>query len=902
MTYKNDKLRDLTPLVTSFVPGESPTAGKLQGMIQQADSAIAYLENKIGDLAGEEGVYNTWISTLARNIGDYSKLNPLVLPDFEVLLYEQQLTAGKVEHELDMIPIGNLNSLISSTLDSSIVISQWKASPAQLEKPGDWTISFSYIENGQLKRGRKLVTHAPAEGGSVIFNKVTSGRGSSLEGTSQNTIPNLAQAEAGGPFIEIEVIDSYAKIYLVTLPVRTKMYDKLGAVIDFSASNSAPAVGLNSQSELPQWFFGLDGLDLETDDSSGFPKMIPLNLITLYDWDAKREVEGIISLQASPTPSARKFQFILQTKQDLILNISTGRYILCVAGNSLTNQVKGLIDSVYSNTGVGSEMMRLISHKNLLDLRTSSPNFTDRSSYYGPSTIDNNDHSMYFHRNGYTPLDLGAGGNVIRGDVVIGSTSTGITDTIHENFNVEASSFALRFGNISNGPVLKYAKAETYTIDHSYGSLPLGMVDAGLLIQGAVSDLNPTRKNIFLEGDIRTKGNIVLGHQSSDVIFVQGKMYVNDEVTMIPRTTVGITGEEGKIIYSSTEKALLTYNGTNWISPWSYSGFSTTIGDGVTSFGKYNGQTIATFNSALADVAAGGTIKILPGSYNFLANKLNIPANVSLVGSGKKTVISGTGTMFENIGNNVSISNLTIQNGTVGIKAVLQSLTLSSLNFVNCGIAVQVLSTANDLKILENVSYKTCLKTIDYPNNALLQATQTVTKSAINYSERTVNDWNNKEEVLKDYIVSSGIATIDFNPMADSGIGKGAFSITGTGNIVCKKLLPVNVNLGIGGHINIKGLGTGAIASVGVICFDAEYNNLGTRNFILSNSSLGTAVMENSFAKGMMIGVSGFANMMFPSGTKFVQPILSVLSNDNGISFDSFEIDNMTYARVATWS
>ena len=155
MTYKNDKLRDLTPLTTTFVVGESPTAAKLQGMIRQADSAIEYLENKMGDIAGEEGLYNTWATTLARNIGDYSKLTPAVLPNFEIVSYEQFLELGKTEHELDMIPIGELNDVLDSTMDPCVVPSQFKNSVAELQAPGDWTIEGSYIENGKIKRGRK---------------------------------------------------------------------------------------------------------------------------------------------------------------------------------------------------------------------------------------------------------------------------------------------------------------------------------------------------------------------------------------------------------------------------------------------------------------------------------------------------------------------------------------------------------------------------------------------------------------------------------------------------------------------------------------------------------------------------------------------------------------------------
>lgn len=907
MTYKSDKLRDLTPLETSFVPGESPTAEKLQGMIRQADSAIAYLENKVGDLAGEEGVFNTWVSTLARNIGNFSKLNPSVLPNHRETDYEQLLTIGNTEHELDLIPVGLLSDLITATLDSSIVISQWKSSVQELEKPGDWTIPFSYIENGQLKRGRKLVTHAPSEGGSVIFKKMTSGRGSSLETSSENTIPNLAQAEDGGPFIEIEIIDSSAKLYLVTLPVRAKMYDKIGQIVDFTASNTKSGIGLGSQYQLPDFFFGVDGLDLDTDDEDSFPKQIPLNLITLYDWETKKEVEGIVSLVTSSTSITKKYQFVLQTKQDVILNIATGKYIIVVAGNSITNQLKALSDIVYGNTGTGNDMTRILDHSNMINLRTGSVNFSNRSSYYGPSLINNNHHSMYFHRDGYTADDKGAGGNVIRGDVVVGSSTTGSDDNIHENFNVDSNSFSLIFGNFIKGPSIKYAKAETYTIDHSYGGLPLGIVDAGLLIKGAQSDINPARKNIFIDGDIRTSGNTILGKEASDIIFLQGKVYVNDELTMIPRSTTGITNEEGKIVYSSSEKALVTGNGTNWVSPWNYSGYSTTIGDGITSFGKHNGQTHAPFNSALADVASGGMIKVLPGTYNFLGNKITIPAGVVFEGSDEKSIISGTGTLFDTVGANGGIQKFLIQNAAIALKPNSDSFKIGSIKFFNCAVAIQPTTAATNLRILEDISYVNCVKTIDYLYTSLVSTYQTVVKSALTYDQRTINDWSLKEEILKDLIVSSGSAIVTFNSALESAIGQGAFSVTGTGNIVGKKVLPVNVNVGVGGHINIRRTGTAGNISVGVQCLDVSLNSLGTRYFIASSLDPGelvliTGTMESGFQKGIMVGTTGFPNLMFPVGTKFVQPILTVTSNNGTIVFDSFEIDNMTYARVATWS
>jgi microcystin-dependent protein len=900
MTYKNDRLADQTPLTTTFVPGESPTAAKMQGMIQQADAAIAYLEDKIGDLSGEEGIFNTWVATLARNIGDFSKINPAILPNFEQEDYEQNLIAGALEHELDILPVGELNDLLEATLDSCVVISQWKETVSQLEIPGDWTIEFSSLEDGQLKRGRKLVTHSPAEGGSIIFKNVTTGRGSSVQKSSENTIPNLAQAEDGGPFIELELVDSLTKTYQVTLPVRTKMYDKFGEIIDFTASNIKSEVGLNSQYELPQFFFGLDGLGLENDDEEAFPLPIPLNLIKLYDWDTKKVIEGILYLEASTSSITKKYQFTMQMEPDIILNVASGKYIIVVAGNSITNQLKGLVETVYGNTGVGSDMARLISHKNLMNLRTGSTNISDRSQYYGPSNINNNDHSMYFHRNGYTALDVGAGGNVIRGDVIIGNTATGTDDSIHENFNLDEDSYALRFGNVADGAVIKYAKEKAYTLDHEYGGLALEINDSGLWIEGATSDLNPSRKNIFLEGDIRTSGNIILGKLSTDIVSFQGKVYVNDELTMVPRSTVGITGEAGKTVYSSVENALVVHNGSQWSSPWNYAGYKTTIGDGITSFGKYNGTNYAVFSSAIAEVTAnGGTIKVLPGTYNISINKISVPANVTIEGSGSKTIISGTGIAVELVGANASIINLTIQDAATGI-LVSGDNGIIDTSFAFCTKAIDVAVTAVNLKVLQNTKYTSCATTLAYSGATPIATSQTATKSAINYSYGSiVNDWNAKQAILEEYIPGIGSASIAFDDALDGAIGHGAFVITGNGSIVSKKMLPVNPNVGLGANINMRRVGANGVTSIGIICYDKDYGNLGTRYFLLDSIALGSATIEQSFYKEMMTGVN-IVGMFFPQGTRYAQPIITVSSNSSGIEFDSFEVSNLIYARDIT--
>ncbi|MDD3412420.1 MAG: hypothetical protein PHY47_00305 [Lachnospiraceae bacterium] len=898
MAIKDNKLKDLTPLNVDFLAGESPTSEKLEGMMTQVQKGLEYIENMFGDAFGEEEKFNTWMSTLARDLGDRSEINPLIIPNQVITYYQQNLTPGKVEHELDFLPVGDFASLISTSLDASILPGQYKASIELLEKPGDWTIGAGNIIDGKLVRSRKLVTHSPAEGNSIVFSEVTTGKGSSTISSLENVIPNIAQAKYGGPFLNITLADAVTNTYIVNLPLRTKMFDEAGDITDYSASNTKHNAGINSQHELPPYFFDSTGLALNEDDpDNGGGKVIPLNLIKIYNWDTKKEIEGIVRVKASPIPEARRYQFMLQLRIDVLLN-SSGRYLLVVPGNTITNQLKGLSEEVFNNRSDSASMARLIKHKDLIGLRTSTLDVSNRSKYYGPSNIDANDHSQYLHRNGFTDADKGAGGNILRGNLVIGNKDLGSSDTIHEHFNVNTDSFKLHFGNVAKGPALSFDKIFTHNIDHSYGGLPLSWSDTALLLEGAVSDSNPAKKNIVLDGEVRTTGSVILGKLASDTIYMQGKLYINDEVTLIPRAKAGITGEAGKMIYDSSEKTILVHNGTSWTSSANQVGYSAVIGDGVTTFGKYNGTNITPFNAAIAEVTStGGTIKILPGNYNLLTNTIQVPANVRLEGSGIKTILTGTGNTVETIGANASIQNLSIKNASTGLLVSESGTSVRDVIFSDCTKAIDITSAATGLQILEGVIYDNCTETTDFSGTSSILTNENVTKNATAYAfGSTVNDWSIKEELLKEYIPTSGNIVITLDKAAEGAIGLGAFKVTGTGTFICKKMLPVNPNVGLGGHINIRRLGTIASVSVGVNCYGADYTNLGTRNFLLSNAGIGNATMDLSFTKRIMTGI-GTDTYSFPAGTRFIQPIITIVSNNSGILFDSFEIMNLGYAR-----
>ena len=901
MALKDNKIKDLTPLDVTFFEGESPTAQKLEGMMDQIQVGLEYLEGAVGDVFGEEPKFNTWLSSFARDIGDRSLVSPIILPNHTETNYQQFLTIGLVEHELDIIPVGDLATLLFSSADSSVVPGQWKATVEELEIPGDWTILSGYIENGRHKRSRKLVTHSPSDGGSITFLEATSGRGSSLERTGENTIPSIAQAENGGPYIDVTVADAVNNIYLVTLPLRDKMFDKTGQIVDFTASNLASGVGHNSQYELPPFFFGSEGLELEDDDGGGGPKRIPLNLIRLFDWNTKAEVEGIVEVTAAISPASRTYQFLLQMRQDVILDTVAGNYILTVPGNSLSDQLQALAQAVYNDSGRGTDMMRLVSHGSLMGLRTSSSSFGDRSEYYGPSNIDANDHSQYLHRNGYDSLDKGAGSNVMRGSIVVGNIDVGPDDNIAEHFNVLNDSHKVFFGNDSEGGSIGYDKVATHNIDHAYGSLASVWSDNTLLISGSVSDSNPALKSILLDGDVRTKGDVVLGENSADTIFIQGRLYVNDELTLIPVDHTSLTGEEGKIAYDDTEKQLLFHNGSAWIKPSEQSGYTVIIGDGVSTFGKYNGVDITPFNSAVADVAGagGGTIKVLDGNYDFLAGALTVSNLIRIEGSGFKTYIKSSASAFNVIGDNVQIKNLVVEGTVSAIDCSGSRCLFDDLLIKNSATPISYTVTSTGSKEGSNVLYE------NVDTNSLVDTNASSQKSVVSSNKHFpafsggIFDWARKDDVLRSFEIVAGSPVLTYNAGSDGAVGKGNFEITGNGTITTRNYLPVAPHQGVGGQIFITA-SVGANALIGVDCFDKDYAYIDTKYFIKDTGALGTGTLEVEYHKNQLVKI-GPSYEEFTTGTRYVRPVLNISGNSGSVFWDMFDIHTLGFARAVVW-
>lgn len=895
MADTTDKLRELTPVHIDFYSGERPTDEKLEGMMQQVEDAFNDVENIMGDLFGDSGVNTLWTTNLGRDLGDRSKLNPVVMPDQVINNYVQQLTLGKVAHELDLIPVGSGSAIIATSTDSSLIPSQYKATTSSMTEVGDWTIGAGKIEGGLVKNSRKLVLFAPSAGGTITLAQVTSGNGSAYSGARLNVIPSVAQAVAGGPFIDVVLSDSINNIYTITLPAHELEYNRTNDSADASISNTLSSLGAGSQAELPHYFFKTDGLDLLADNTSGGPKSIPLNSILIWDWDQKKALEGIEELTCSPNPAARKYQFTVKFRLDVVLNTSS-RYMISTAGTSVYEMLGALQREVIFHKHSGDDLVRHIDHADLMNTRTGSSTPSNRSSWYGSSSIDNNHHSMYLHRNGFTNGDTGAGANIMRGTLVVGSTTTGLS-TEHENYNLTSDSFALAFGKLVAGGTIKFKKLKTYTLPQGAGTISQNISDNALVITGSTNDAGPGIQTI-VEGHLLVEANTVLGTSAASDTLVNGDLYVQQSATLTPKNSAevaAISPEVGKMVYSSESNAPLFWNGASWVNAAS-GGYAAVVGDGVSSFGRFNGANAANIQAAINYVQSigGGKLLIQRGTYNLAATTITVPSKTHIEGEGSATIINATSTAFQLVGASVgsSIRRLTINGAAIGIEVFGNNHSLHNISAATCVLAwVQRAGAANNTF--------NQIKLTGYSNESTDLTNIKMTQTAVGYINGPYAlDPVNKQLALADFKKTSGAGTISYFA-GDSAIGTGCFAITGTGTWVIDGYMPINPNIGLGGNVSHKSSVAGGSLTVGAQCFDSALTPLGSNGGFMANAAASTTAWQLKYSFARTESNSGVGNLKV--GTRFVKIYIDVTANPGTIYVDSLNVMPMNFASLALY-
>jgi len=895
-----DKLRDLTPIDVTYAPGDRPTDQKLEGAEIQTRDAFSYLENTIGDAFGEGLLSDpVYVSNISRDIGDRSFLNPVLQPNIEIAGYIQDLTAGKMEHELDLIPIGFGASIVSSSADSSVLPSQFKNSVSLLEVPGDWTISAGITEDGIQKNSRKLITHSPSNGGSITIANVTSGRGSGFTKGRNNTIPSIAQARVGGAFLSVSVSDATNNIYTIQLPIESTALSHAYLDSASSLSNTKPGVGGGQQLKLPTWMFSPAGLDMSTSDPvSGRGKVFPLNSIRIYDWQTKKIVDGLLETKASTNVGARETEIICTFRSDVILDDLSGQYILVTSGASLSECIGALQRDLYFHKHMGDDMIRGINHADLIDLRTGDVGL-DRSKYYGPSSIDNNHHSMYLHRGGFDSLDVGAGGNIFRGDLLIGSDSTGQASS-HENYNLDTDSFHLTFGTETNGGRIYFDKIRVQNLPEGRGNIPQTFSDTSIVIEGAM-DSSGLINTTYIDGKLRAGSDVVLGTDATHDVLIPGDLYIHNSLILSPRTTSGLTPETGMSIYSSDENAPIFWNGSRWLNATSV-GYEVVLGDGTVSHGKYSAPDLATFQAAIDDVSAngGGKLKVLKGNYNFGTGTANIPSQVEVEGEGNLSFISSSTVTFSFNGgsSNSSISQMRILGSSIAISIDGNNHSVNDVDLENSGTGIKIASSATETELGSSIRYANISQQINYLSTNISNK-MAVSKTIGYQNPFSPIDMVDKASMISKWKRTSGGGTISYVDTTNTVMGRGVFRISGTGTFVFEDYIPAFPLAGVGGYVGAYTDGSAGV-TIGYQAYDANLSLLSSHGgFILNGGSL-TGSWQ--FFQDVSVQESGSGANTFPWGTRFIRASVTVNYNSNHVYFDGLTIVPLTFSTISLYA
>lgn len=155
----------------------------------------------------------------------------------------------------------------------------------------------------------------------------------------------------------------------------------------------------------------------------------------------------------------------------------------------------------------------------------------------------------------------------------------------------------------------------------------------------------------------------------------------------------------------------------------------------------------------------------------------------------------------------------------------------------------------------------------------------------------SLKDFVFKEEFIKRLSFSGSLQP---SGAVASASGSGVVEVIGTGEVVLDELFPVNIFLGIGGFCVAQTSGTSQI-SFGVKCYDEGQAEIGTSYFQalvnLPNGSWG-------FQKGVK-KEEGVDARNLPVGTRFVKPVMLIVSTDAPIYLDSMGIFPLNFANQA---
>ena len=382
----------------------------------QIETAFDNVGDAIGNLYGngaETTEYARYFNSISSAIGNIGLMSPDEPFEEEFESYEQVFSPGNGRKEFVLDLIADPNQNTTTITDQVATVYTWVATPEDLDTEGQYTLV-----------GRSLMFFkVPTTDFTIVYNG-TYPSFMPFPGYSPNVYPSPALIESGSiskPLLELTPTGRY----------RATIY-KSNKNNDGTTFGSELTIKYNPL--ISAYVSPVGDLEVPTEYVNAWIK----------DGGTYRRLSTRSIFLLSDT------QIEIDTDEEIDLNSDT--IIFSIANVTISTMLSELYSMIKNHNHDRNDIVATMDHSNLINLIPSSSN---PDINYSKSSIINNDHPEYLHREGFANGDSGSYNNALLGDLLIAST-----DPASLFDNVDADSNSLLFGSSTDGVSVRYRSIE----------------------------------------------------------------------------------------------------------------------------------------------------------------------------------------------------------------------------------------------------------------------------------------------------------------------------------------------------------------------------------------------------------------------------------------------------------
>lgn len=475
----SDYLNDVYPISVDFVDGQQPTAAFLNAWENQIDVAFSLLSQSIGDLEGDGGVGETYVTNLARALGKMGWINSRLPRDLRVAVGSgvgANSDLPVVEEDIGTL-FENQKSALLSFLPAATEATDGNSLIVDSSDPGDelgtaqtkgvYPASVLSVADRWVLDGRRVLTSSQIASGAKLSYGLetdsTAYKDAYGEETGANIVPSIYEiASALGDLVVITQPGGYgANEYLLTFPEIRRIQnpllpDSLEEADTIKLDDPASTVrwtGTSPKWRIPTWLYNKasepsfggtipDGtVALWHDDGTSITRVSDPTSADLIRWDLipgdYSSVKITVNFTLPAAPGAG----------------GDNRYIVAFAGTSVAEALV-------------HERARMLAHKHdgqgddSLVEATHLSNKFDEANFYFSSSDEFNHFPQYLQRGGYDGSDELNRNNAILGALLIGNSSASPSSGSTPS-DLTTSSHSIIFGDYLSGPSIRWSSLDT---------------------------------------------------------------------------------------------------------------------------------------------------------------------------------------------------------------------------------------------------------------------------------------------------------------------------------------------------------------------------------------------------------------------------------------------------------